>query len=118
GDDGGDDGGDGGEGSAGATTTTEVVAGDAFAEPGEHPVGVTTLTLGSGPSLEVWYPAAEDGGGTVTYDTRDFVPEAIRALLTADIPAGLTIDADRDLPAAGDGPFPVVLFSHGFSGFR
>lgn len=101
------------------TTTTELMAGDAFAEAGEHPVGVTTLALPSGPSVEVWYPAAEDGGGTVTYDTRDFVPEAIRALLTADTPAGLTIDADRDLPAAAEeGPFPVVLFSHGFSGFR
>jgi dienelactone hydrolase len=118
-----DDAGDGdGDGGSGAdTTTTEVaeVAGDAFSELGDHPVGVTTLTLPSGPEAEVWYPAAEDGGGTVTYDTRDFVPESIRALLTADIPAGYTIDADRDLPgAAEDGPFPVVLFSHGFSGFR
>ena len=116
-----DDGDDGGGDDAARETTTTVVeaAGDLYSEPGEYPVGVTTLTLASGPEVEVWYPAAEDGGGTVTYDARDFVPEAIEALLTADIPAGYTIDADRDLPgAAEDGPFPVVLFSHGFSGFR
>jgi predicted dienelactone hydrolase len=115
-----DDGGSDDAGSNDETTTTVAeAAGDLYAEPGEHPVGVTTLTLPSGPEVEVWYPAAEDGGGTVTYDARDFVPESIRALLTADIPAGHTIDADRDLPGAADeGPFPVVLFSHGFSGFR
>jgi predicted dienelactone hydrolase len=114
-DDDGDDAGSGDE----TTTTVVEAAGDAFSELGPHPVGVTTLTLASGPEVEVWYPAAEDGGGTVTYDARDFVPESIEALLTADIPAGHTIDADRDLPgAAEDGPYPVVLFSHGFSGFR
>jgi dienelactone hydrolase len=114
-DDGGDD-----AGPDDATTTSVVeAAGDAFSEPGPYPVGVTTLTLASGPQVEVWYPASEDGGGTVTYDAREFVPESIEALLTADIPAGLTIDADRDAPpATDDGPFPVVLFSHGFSGFR
>jgi dienelactone hydrolase len=68
--------------------------------------------------VEVWYPAAEDGGGEVSYDTRDFVPESVRSLLTADIPAGYTFDGDRDVPASDEGPFPVVLFSHGFSGFR
>lgn len=120
-----DDGGDNDNGAAaddGASTTTSApVAGDAFSEAGEYAVGVTTLTLPSGPSVEVWYPAAEDGGGEVTYDTRDFVPDAISAVLTADIPAGFTIDGDRDVaaaaPASGEG-FPVVLFSHGFSGFR
>ena len=98
-------------------STTEEAA-VAYSEPGEHPVGVTTLALPSGPEVEVWYPAAEDGGGEVSYDTRDFVPESVSALLTADIPAGYTFDGDRDVPASPDGPFPVVLFSHGFSGFR
>ncbi len=27
-------------------------------------------------------------------------------------------DAVRDIPASTDGPFPLVLFSHGFAGFR
>lgn len=119
GDDGGGSGSDPAPDATTTTTTAAVPDGAAFAEPGPHPVGVTTLTLPSGPEVEVWYPAAEDGGGEVTYDARDFVPEAIRALLTADIAVGHTIDADRDQPGAADeGPFPVVLFSHGFSGFR
>jgi len=65
----------------------------------------------------VWYPAAEPVTGTVSYDDRDYTPEAIRALLTADIPASFTYPAARDV-AAAPGPFPVVLFSHGFSGIR
>ena len=59
-----------------------------YAEAGPHPVGVTTLTLPAGNAVEVWYPAA---AGTdvaeLSYDVRDFVPSAIRDILTADVPA-------------------------------
>ena len=48
---------------------------------------------------------------------RDFVPEAISALLTADVPAVYEYPAGRDAGAAS-GTFPVVLFSHGASGIR
>lgn len=89
----------------------------AYTEAGPHPVGVITLALADGTPVEVWYPAAEGTTGSETYDLRDHIPEAIRALLTADVPAGLTYPAGRDAEAA-EGRFPIVLFSHGFSGVR
>ncbi|MGA0879287.1 MAG: alpha/beta hydrolase family protein [Ilumatobacteraceae bacterium] len=89
----------------------------AYTFTGPYPVGVTSLELEGGNAVEIWYPAAEGTTGTDTYDVRDFVPPAIRDLLTAAVPATFTYDAGRDAPSA-DGAFPVVLFSHGFSGMR
>ncbi|MFM8529139.1 MAG: alpha/beta hydrolase family protein [Ilumatobacteraceae bacterium] len=89
----------------------------AFVDPGPYPVGVTTLALEAGNQVEVWYPAVDGTTGTESYDVRDFVPEAIRTLLTADVPAVYEYAAGRDAVAA-DGSFPVVLFSHGYSGIR
>jgi dienelactone hydrolase len=102
-----------------ATATTVSAADEALAysEPGPYPVGVTTLQLEKGPLVEVWYPAVAGTTGSETYDVRDYVPEAIRQMLTADIPAGTTYAAGRDA-AVADGAFPVVLFSHGFTGIR
>jgi predicted dienelactone hydrolase len=88
-----------------------------FDEPGDFPVGVTTLQLDTGPSVEVWYPAVDGTTGSVTYDVRDFTPPAIRELLTGDVPATFTFAGARDVGVA-DGVFPVVLFSHGASGMR
>lgn len=102
-----------------STTTTldPVAAARTYAEAGPFPVGVTTLELPSGPSVEVWYPAVEGTDGTVTYDVRDFTPPAIRDILTGDAEATFTHDGARDVDVA-DGTFPVVLFSHGFTGMR
>lgn len=102
-----------------ATTTIDPVAEIApYATPGPHPVGATTLQLAKGPSVEVWYPAVEGTTGTVTYDVRDFVPEAISTILTGDVAATFSFPGGRDVEAATGGPFPVVLFSHGFTGMR
>ncbi len=107
-----------------AETTTTVeetpdIADDieAYIEPGPFDVGVLTTQLPSGPALEVWYPAVDGSAGTETYDVRDFTPEFIQDLLSGDVDAVFTYSAGRDAEAA-DGEFPVVLFSHGFSGFR
>jgi pimeloyl-ACP methyl ester carboxylesterase len=102
-----------------STTTVPIAAeyASAFSEPGPYPVGITTLELASGPLVEVWYPAVQGTTGTDTYDMREFTPEAIQALLTGDAPSTFTIDAGRDAEAA-EGPFPVVLFSHGSAGIR
>lgn len=100
-----------------STTVDPAAAATAYEEPGPYPVGVTTVQLAKGPLVEVWYPAVDGSDGTETYDMRDYVPDGIRALLTADIPAGATYAATRDA-ALADGRFPVVLFSHGFSGVR
>jgi dienelactone hydrolase len=99
------------------TTLDPTEAARAYAEPGPYPVGVATLRLASGPEVEVWYPAVDGTTGTVSYDVRDFVPPAIRDILTADIPATYEFEGARDAEVAA-GEFPVVLFSHGSSGFR
>ncbi|MBM3827256.1 MAG: hypothetical protein FJW09_01290 [Actinobacteria bacterium] len=88
-----------------------------YAAAGPYPVGVTTLELEAGNKVEIWYPAVAGTMGTDFYDVRDFVPDAIRALLTADVPAVYEYDAVRDA-AMADGTYPVVLFSHGYSGIR
>ena len=88
-----------------------------YVESGPHPVGVTTLELEAGNKVEIWYPAVEGTTGNESYDVREFVPEAIRALLTADVPAVYEYEAGRDA-AMADGTYPVVLFSHGYSGIR
>ena len=102
------------------TTTEAPTAAEyasAFSEPGPYPVGITTLALETGPLVEVWYPAVQGTTGTDTYDMREFTPEAVQALLTGDADSTFTIEAGRDADAA-QGPFPVVLFSHGSAGIR
>lgn len=106
-----------------AVTTTTLATDDAavaYTEPGPYPVGVTTIRLADGPAVEIWYPAVEATTGEVAYDVRDFVPESIRAVLTADVPATYSFIGARDVPVADADPasFPVVLFSHGFAGMR
>jgi dienelactone hydrolase len=101
-----------------ATTTTVALAELAmrYSGPGPFPVGVHTTALPKGNAVEIWYPAAR-AGGEEAYDVRDFVPPAIAALLTGDVPSTYTYAAGRDADVAA-GQFPVVLFSHGFSGMR
>lgn len=101
-----------------ATTTLPDPAEDiyAYVEAGPYPVGVTTTSLERGNTVEIWYPSGV-AAGTETYDIRDFTPEAIRELLTGDVDATYTYAATRDAPIA-EGTFPVVLFSHGFTGIR
>ena len=99
------------------TTLDPAVEAMMYTETGPYPVGVTTLELAAGNKVEVWYPAVEGTTGAEFYDTRDFVPPAIKALLTADVPARYDYTAGRDAVVA-DGQFPVVLFSHGYSGIR
>jgi len=98
-------------------TLNPAVEAMAYTEPGDYPVGVTTLELEAGNKVEIWYPAIEGTTGAESYDVRDFVPDAIRALLTADVPANYDYVAGRDASLA-DGTFPIVLFSHGYSGMR
>ncbi len=100
-----------------STTLSAAELANAYTEQGPYPVGVTTLQLAKGPLVEVWYPAAEGTTGTETYDVRDFTPPAIKALLTGEAPATYTYAAGRDADLA-EGEYPVVLFSHGYTGIR
>ncbi len=112
----------------GSTTSTADVAAlgaePRYAEPGPYEVGVTTLALSGDRKVEVYYPAVEastDGKPNEVYNQTDPIPPDVLAALPP-IPPGLDltqeIPAVRDVPVATDGPFPLVLFSHGAGGWR
>ena len=46
------------------------------------------------------------------------LPEAIQSILPPDLNIVVPMDAYRDLPISGAGPFPILTFSHGAGGFR
>jgi predicted dienelactone hydrolase len=102
------------------TTTAEpAVTAAELAGPGPYAVGVVTRALPEGNAVEIWYPADESArGGTVDYTVRSFLPPAIADLVPDTIDDTRSIDATRDAAPAADGPFPIVLFSHGAAGFR
>lgn len=109
-----------------AATTNDAVAVGAeprYAEPGPYPVGVTTLDL-SDRKVEVYYPAqpaSTESLPRATYLQTDPIPPSVLAGLPAvppDVDLSVQLPAFRDVPAADDGPFPLVLFSHGAGGWR
>lgn len=101
-----------------STTTVSPVA--AYRDPGPYSVGVRTFELTSGNLVEVWYPAADmvtDGLTKDVYTLSSWLPEDLRS----QVPSGSDAyeqDAYRDVEVSPDGPFPLVLFSHGFASFR
>lgn len=96
----------------------EVAAADLAAD-GPYAVGVTTRSLPEGDNVEIWYPADESTrGGTDSYQVSNFLPQAVAEFITSDIDDSFTIEATRDAGPATDGPFPIVLFSHGAASFR
>lgn len=97
-------------------------AGDpAYTEPGPYAVGVTTLKIGNR-LAEVWYPADPVDAASTPFDVyhlRDFIPEWLDSFIPEEVDPPFVTRAHRDVPAASDdGPYPLVLFSHGFSSFR
>lgn len=92
----------------------------AYVERGPFEVGVTTVQL-SDRAMEVWYPVDPGDIGTSPRDSyfiRDFVSTIFDSLIPPDVDPPYVTDATRDVPASGDGPFPLVLFSHGFASYR
>lgn len=93
-----------------------------FVTPGPFSVGVTTLALpGDKAPVEVWYPVEKQavaGAKTVSYNVEDYLPAALQKLFPPGFQGGVyQTDAYRDLPIA-TGRFPLVEFTHGYSGFR
>jgi dienelactone hydrolase len=106
-----------------ATTTSQVVEPVPvdYSGRGPYPVGFARLSL---PDREVvvFYPADGDrleGTTPVTgYTTTDVLPEQLRGFVPPEFSPVIELDAHRDPPANPDGPFPLVLYSHGFGGFN
>ena len=98
----------------------------AYQGPGPFTVGVRTLALGVEPerNVEIWYPAvegSEEGMQRAVYESLDSLPANLVAPIRAAFPelnSVIEMTAYRDLPISDEGPFPIVLFSHGFGGFR
>jgi predicted dienelactone hydrolase len=106
-------------GTGDAVPVVEGVGPTSFVGTGPLAVGETTLSLPTGAPVEVWYPASPDGyhGQEASYDVRAYLPPALRPLF-AHVTGGIYAeDAIRNVPVA-DGRYPVVVFSHGFAGFR
>lgn len=92
----------------------------AYAEHGPYEVGVTTIDL-SDRKMEVWYPVDPGDIGTAPRDEyfiRDYVSTFFDGLIPEDVNPPYVTDATRAVPASPDGPFPLVIFSHGFASYR
>jgi predicted dienelactone hydrolase len=111
---------------------TRVVAGDTvavvhylsattFASPGPLGVGETTLTLPTdGAPVEVWYPATKAsvaGRPIATYDVSTWLPPALKKLIPAGFSVTYPSGGVRGV-AVASGRYPLVVFSHGYAGFR
>jgi dienelactone hydrolase len=104
--------------SSNTTTTIDVAAATAYVEDGPYQVGSTTLDL-DGRIIEVWYPADEVPAGAeqVVFEIRDLLPENLKSIVPDDLNPQYPTDAYLDIPASTAGPFPLVLFAHGFAAY-
>jgi dienelactone hydrolase len=107
--------------------STNVVPAPAYQRAGPVAVGVTTLDLGSaGPvlgerSATVFYPADSarlTGHPRFSYAEAETLPTALRGILPAKYNTVTAVDAFAGPQASTRGPYPVVLFSHGYGGER
>jgi predicted dienelactone hydrolase len=92
-----------------------------FASPGPLGVGETTLTLPTdGASIEVWYPATKPsvaGQPLAIYDVSQWLPPALKKLIPAGFSVTYPSGGVREV-AVAPGRYPLVVFSHGYAGFR
>lgn len=114
-------------GAAGCSTSTSAPGAPSdLARPGPYAVGATTLDLGSagqyGTRLAtVFYPADASklsGHAQFQYQLAAPLPQALVAIVPAKYNPTITAAAHVDAPGSPQGPFPIVLFSHGFGASR
>jgi len=90
-----------------------------FGERGPYGVGVTTKSL-EDRDVEIWYPVepgAVEGQTTEIFDALSVFPQEMRAIVPPELAGEYDTLAVRDAAAiAGD--FPVVIYGHGFGGYR
>ena len=116
----GDDAGGSGGGATGNGAPEEVEAEPAdFSGRGPYQVGEIDLQLDADHQVAVFYPVDEVPADAepYTYSGDTIFGPAISNLLPGALSDTITIpDTYVEAPASADGPFPVVLHSHGFSG--
>ncbi len=92
-----------------------------FVDPGPYAAGEATLTLPyDGAPVEIWYPAPHSsarGHAQAVYNVATWLPASLKKTLPPGFGVRYRTGAYRGLPVA-TGRFPLVLFSHGFAGFR
>jgi dienelactone hydrolase len=100
--------------------STSLTGTSVYAALGNFTVGVTTLHLPTGNDVEVWYPANGGVGvGDDTYDVRSFLPTSVTDRLDPSVHDYVSTIANRNVEAGAPGEeFPLVVFSHGYAGFR
>jgi dienelactone hydrolase len=87
---------------------------------GPYPIGITEVVFYDESRdrtllTNVWYPAAEAARDAEPSSAESYLPEDL-AFLAAN--STLTLRAVRDAALATDGPFPLILFSHGNNGIN
>lgn len=91
-----------------------------FSKPGPYQVGITTLDLGDRIAF-AFYPAdpnrLSEGTKVSSYSSGDAFPATLRAAIPKELVQEVPISAIKDAPIATDGPFPVLIHSHGFGGY-
>ena len=109
---------DTGGGAAGTDPQAEPVN---YSDRGPYAVGEIELHIDEDHTVAVFYPvdreAVADDAEPYTYAGEDiFGPEIVQLLPGALAGELAPLDTWRNLPASEDGPFPVVLHSHGAAG--
>lgn len=82
------------------------------------PVGVRSYEV-DGVTWDVWYPTDDKQSGTDTISFGDLIPESFLTAVGDLALPDITMPATRDAPPRRvPDALPVVLFSHGFGGYR
>lgn len=92
-----------------------------FVKRGPYGVGETTLRLPTSDApVEVWYPARKKdvrGKPKARYDVVDWLPPLLKGMVPAGESVTYPSGGVRGVDVA-PGTFPLVVFSHGFAGYR
>ena len=102
-----------------AEPTPEPLQTTVFSNRGPFAVGVTTRSL-EDRDVEIWYPvdaAAVEGAPTEIFDALSAFPETLRTIVPPELSGEYDTLAVRDAPALADS-FPVLIYGHGFGGYR
>ncbi len=101
------------------TTTTSAPEPVMFTERGPYGVGIATLDLGDR-LADVYYPAIPElDAQTEIFDSLSVFPEELQVFIPDELTGEFDTTAYRDALVVNDEQaFPVLVFSHGFGGFR